>query len=364
MATISLCMIVKNEEAILDRCLSSVEGIVDEIIIVDTGSTDGTVDLAQKYTKQVYHFDWIDDFSAARNFSFGLATMDYILWLDADDIIAAPNHSKLLDLKHQLSADVDSILMDYELAHDEYGQVTTKLKRNRIVKRAKGFIWRGAVHEYLEVHGNIMQSDVAVMHKSTKTHKSTRNLRIYEQQKLRGASFTARDLYYYANELREHGKFGDAIDYYQRFLQTKEGWLEDVIWACSHLAECYRGLNMEEEELGALLHSMHYDRPRPEICCQIGFYFLKRNQPSRASFWYEIALQPELKPNTWGLSNPACHTWLPHLQLCVCYDRLGEYDRAYRHSELAREYRPDDERMLHNKRYLESVLQKQVFAKN
>ena len=74
MVSISLCMIVKNEESILERCLDSLHGLMDEIIIVDTGSTDNTKQVALKYTNQVYDFSWCDDFAAARNFSFSKAT--------------------------------------------------------------------------------------------------------------------------------------------------------------------------------------------------------------------------------------------------------------------------------------------------
>ena len=76
MATVSLCMIVRNEEDVLGRCLESVKDIVDEIIIVDTGSTDRTKEIAGRFTNTVYDFPWIDDFSAARNFSFSKATID------------------------------------------------------------------------------------------------------------------------------------------------------------------------------------------------------------------------------------------------------------------------------------------------
>ena len=83
MVTVSLCLIVKNEADRLDNCLKSVAEAVDEIIIVDTGSTDETKEIARRYTDKVYDFTWCDDFSAARNESFRHATKDYILWLDA-----------------------------------------------------------------------------------------------------------------------------------------------------------------------------------------------------------------------------------------------------------------------------------------
>ena len=80
MITISLCMIVKNEEKNLPRCLNSIKDLVDEIIIVDTGSTDQTKEVAARYTDQVLDFKWIDDFAAARNFAFDQSQMQYCMW--------------------------------------------------------------------------------------------------------------------------------------------------------------------------------------------------------------------------------------------------------------------------------------------
>lgn len=86
MISVSLCMIVKNEEDVLERCLKSVAGLVDEIIIVDTGSTDRTREIATHFTNQIFDFPWQDDFSAAQNEAFSHASMDYCMWLDADDV--------------------------------------------------------------------------------------------------------------------------------------------------------------------------------------------------------------------------------------------------------------------------------------
>jgi glycosyltransferase involved in cell wall biosynthesis len=87
MKTIALCMIVKNEEEYLRRCLDSVRDKVNQIVIVDTGSTDETVSIAKEYTNEVYHFEWVNDFAAARNESIRYARTDYILVLDADEYL-------------------------------------------------------------------------------------------------------------------------------------------------------------------------------------------------------------------------------------------------------------------------------------
>ena len=102
MASISLCMIVKNEEEVLGRCLDSVSDLVDEIIIVDTGSVDETKRIASVYTDKVETFPWIDDFAAARNFAFQKGTGDYLFWLDADDVITEEEQKKLMKLKMRL----------------------------------------------------------------------------------------------------------------------------------------------------------------------------------------------------------------------------------------------------------------------
>ncbi len=353
--TISLCMIVKNEEKTIARCLDSVADLVDEIIVVDTGSTDNTVEILKKYTDKIYHFEWIDDFAAARNFAFDKATMEYILWLDADDVIYEKDRRKFATLKQTLNYSVDSVSMEYHLAFDSEGNVTSKLRRNRLVKRANGFRWYGAVHECLLVGGNILVSDIAVTHVSVE-HESDRNLRIYEARLARGERFEPRDLYYYANELLDHGRRADAVEFYRRFLDTNQGWIEDVIAACGKLADCYHNLNQPDKEMEYTLQSFLHDTPRADFCCRMGYYFLQKSEWKKAAFWYELATQLPKPENHWGLVNTACWTWLPHVQLCVCYDRMGDYRKAYEHNEMARRYRSSDEFMLLNKSYLEGRL--------
>src|SRR2546430_1929302 len=92
---VSLSMIVKNEAHRLGKCLGSVAVLVDEIIIVDTGSTDGTQELAAKYGAKVIDFPWRDDFAAARNMGLDHATGEWIFWLDADHWLDEENRQRL-----------------------------------------------------------------------------------------------------------------------------------------------------------------------------------------------------------------------------------------------------------------------------
>lgn len=353
--TISLCMIVKNEEATISRCLQSVEQIADEIVIVDTGSTDKTKELVSQFTDKIFDFEWIDDFAAARNYAFSKATQDYILWLDADDVFFERDRQLFLELKSTLNREVDVVSMLYNLSIDQYGQVISQLRRNRLVKREKNFRWIGAVHEYLEVFGKRLESDIAVTHQPVR-RDGDRNLRIYEQRLQKGEVFSPRDLYYFANELRDHRLFNRAIEYYQRFLATKQGWVEDNISACAKLADCFYELHDVENQLKYIYLSFQYDIPRADSCCRLGFHHLNNNQLNQAVFWYKLATQLENPNSSWGMVNRQCSTWLPHLQLCVCYSRIGDYRRAYEHNEMAAKFIPNDWRIEHNRNFLRTKL--------
>ena len=157
--SLSLCMIVKDEAKTLERCLNSVKSFINEIIIVDTGSKDETKIIASRFNAKIYDFKWINDFSAARNFSFSKATSDYIMWLDGDDYINDDDIRKIKLLLENMDDSYDYVSAEYILARNNEGKVTTSLRRNRIVKRKCRFIWIGNVHEYLEVYGKGLEGE-------------------------------------------------------------------------------------------------------------------------------------------------------------------------------------------------------------
>src|SRR5580658_1616487 len=108
---VSLCMIVRNEEANLPPCLASVAGLTDEVVVVDTGSHDRTKEIALAHGARVFDFAWCDDFSAARNESLRHARGDWVLWLDADDRVTAENRMRLQKLLRELPDAPDGFMM-------------------------------------------------------------------------------------------------------------------------------------------------------------------------------------------------------------------------------------------------------------
>lgn len=112
MPPISVCMIAKNEEKNIERCLAAIKPYGFEIVVVDTGSTDRTKEIAARYTDKIFDFTWIDDFSAARNFSLQRASNDYVLILDCDEVITELDRELMSDMMGQFPEAVGRLAID------------------------------------------------------------------------------------------------------------------------------------------------------------------------------------------------------------------------------------------------------------
>lgn len=352
MKSLSLCMIIKDEEETLGRCLECVKEIVDEIIIVDTGSSDRSKEIARRYTRNVYDFVWTDDFSEARNFSFSKATKDYIMWLDADDVMLAEDQVKLLKLKQVLDGKIDVIYMKYNMTKGKR-EVESTFWRERIVKREKGFKWDGPVHEHIISSGNIIKVDIAITH--MKMHSSgDRNLRIFESYMAKGNQLRGSQYFYYARELLISGLIDKAIKYYKIFLRTRGALRSNYLNACMDLSACYELKKDSRNSLKALLKFFEIDVPRAEICCKIGAYYKIRGEYEKAIVWYELAPNTPMPQQSIGVIMPAFWDYVPYMELSACYYKLGDIEQAIYYNEKAAKVRPNDEKVLNN-RYLFAV---------
>ena len=355
MVSVSLCMIVKNEEDVLERCLESAAELVDEIIIVDTGSTDRTKEIAARFTDQIYDFPWRDDFAAARNESFSHASMDYCMWLDADDVLLEEDQTSFLALKENLDPSVSVVMAPYHTGFDENSRVTFSCYRERLIKNRAGMSWVGAVHEAVTPVGAVLYGAFAVTHRKTRPSDPDRNLRIYQAQLDAGKELEPRQQFYYGRELYYHHSWEEALAVFERFLEEGRGWVENNIDACCHCAYCHKELGHDQAALEALFRTFAYDRPRAEVCCDIGLWFFQREQYRQAAYWYALALTCTRDDRRGGFVSPDCYGYLPCIQLCVCYSRLGDRKRAETFNELAAACKPDSPAVLHNRTVFQSL---------
>lgn len=137
MSTLALCMIVKDEEYFLEECLSCAKPFVDEIVVLDTGSTDSTVEIAKRYADVVEHFDWVDDFSAARNASLELVNAEWILVLDADERIDPDGYAMIREVMKNPDKD-GYVLFHHNYSHDSGGHRFPADPSNEFTK---GYSW-------------------------------------------------------------------------------------------------------------------------------------------------------------------------------------------------------------------------------
>jgi len=211
---ISISIIVKNEESCLAKCLESVKDF-DEIIIVDTGSTDKTKEIAKKYTDKIYDFEWCDDFSKARNFALEHCTGDWILSIDADEELVTP------------PTNFDGNVMSVTLSNNGYTH-----NYPRLFKR--GVRWVGAIHEVPDklAEGH---SGAVIKYGYSEAHKKDpdRNLRILQKSERK-----PRTLYYLGNEYFERKKYDKAIEHYLEYLKVAY-WQPEIADAHLRLGRCY-----------------------------------------------------------------------------------------------------------------------------
>ena len=350
-------MIVKNEEEVIGRCLESVRDMVDEIVIVDTGSEDKTKEIAGRYTDKIYDFAWCDDFAAARNYSFSLAGGDFLMWLDADDVILEEDRLKFIEKKKELTPEISIVMMRYNAAFDEKGNPTFSYYRERLINRSLNCRWIGAVHEVIPLQGNVEYWDISVTHRKVSQKDPGRNLRILQKIVDSGKPMDARQMFYYGRELLTNGETEKAEEVLRQYLDSGAGWKENQISACLDLAECRTKLGDEEGAFRALLSSFRYDRPRPEICCRIGSFFMKQEDYLTAVYWFEQAMQCKVDITSGGFVSLDSVGFLPAIQLCICWDRLGDVDKAFFYHKKSEEYRPENPSVIYNKRYFEKKME-------
>jgi tetratricopeptide (TPR) repeat protein len=190
--TVSLCMIVKDEEAMLPRCLAAIADHVDELIVVDTGSSDRTVEIAASFGARVLHHEWDGDFSAARNVGLDAATSDWLMYLDADEVLVEGDGPRLRELLGHTWREGFWLTETNHVGEMEDGAAVAhnalRLFRNRPEYRFEGRVHEQFAHRLPALPERIEPSPVRVDHYGylgavrDSKEKSRRNLELLERQ--------------------------------------------------------------------------------------------------------------------------------------------------------------------------------------
>ncbi|HLO97997.1 MAG TPA: glycosyltransferase [Fimbriimonas sp.] len=167
-ANISLCMIVKNEERVLDQCLESAKPFFNEIIIVDTGSTDRTKEIAKSHGVNLIESTWPDSFAEARNESLSHATGDWIFWLDADDVLPLQSGEAILHAAINATQDITGFVVPVQFVEEGPG-AGTKVDHVKLIRNFSGISFEGRIHEQVltsirQYGGEIVRLNAVVLH--------------------------------------------------------------------------------------------------------------------------------------------------------------------------------------------------------
>lgn len=321
MITVSLCMIVKNEESVLKRCLDSVADLVEELIIVDTGSTDATKEIASAYEHaKLYDFAWIDDFSAARNYAFSKATQEYIYSADADEVLDAENRERFRLLKEALLPQVEIVQMKYA-NQLQFGTVYNfdEEYRPKLFKRLREFRWMDPIHETIQTEPVIYDSEVVITHMPEKLH-ADRDFQAFQRLAQRGERLSGRLLDMYARELFIAGEPQDFIQAEKLFEQAAadtERSAAEVKIAClvAAAAARRRGDAARFFQYGMKVMA---EGGNAELCLELGDFYRDGQNYEEAVLWYYNACyetEAELAVRVKGRETLE--------KLADCYEKLG-----------------------------------------
>ncbi|UCD56421.1 MAG: tetratricopeptide repeat protein [Candidatus Hydrogenedentota bacterium] len=321
--TISLCMIVRNEEKYLKQCIQSARKAADEIIVVDTGSEDGTVEIARRLGARIFHHPWNNDFSEARNFSISHATSDWILYLDADEVLTRDACARIRNLTKR-SGTMGYILIQRNYTNDSgvAGWRPCETSRPeaggyagwfpapivRLFRNHPEIRFEGAVHELVDysishLEGKIELTDVAIHH-----YGKVRDLDYIRSKQ---------ELYLNLGIEKAAGQPNDAKAHYELGVQ-------------------YLELGLSEKGIRSLKRSLELNPDQPKAHCDLGVALERCGRLPDAADHYANALKLDPE-NSQALVN-----------LGAAYARMGRFDEASDLFDRALKLSPNDPIALNN----------------
>ncbi len=351
--SIALAMIVKNEAHNLSTILQSVRGCFDQIHITDTGSTDNTVQFLEKINEQIrdgskgweglpeikiHHFEWINDFAAARNYSFSHASTDYVMWLDADDSLS--DKDAFIKWRDTVMHSAHYWVAIYNYAFNAKGEADCKFIRERVVKRDYGFKWEYFVHEGLlmsepKKYWPQRVTSWCVNHVRSEADKQIdfmRNIKLFESHDY--DTLPPRMKFYYGKELTENDKPERGVKPLIEAIRSGKLDQHDLLLSIQYGAQALCKLQRYPEAIDILMNGLKIAINRAEFWCLLGDIYQMSGMVVNAVMSYQIAMKcsPDDLGGTIVLS-PHAYGEYPRIMLAQLHLKTGNVKGAAEYIE-------------------------------
>jgi tetratricopeptide (TPR) repeat protein len=342
---LSMVLIAKDEQDNVRDCFDSFWDDVDEVVFVDTGSTDETVAAVHAYAKahpgtklKVAHYHWKGDFAAARAYADSLATGDWLAWADLDDTVhGIPNLRKLAE---SANADVNAFFCSYEYALNEQGECICELWRERLVRKGAGS-WIDRVHESQVIQGVVVKVDPSTArwtHRKPPFTQSDRNTKILEKW-VEEEPTNPRVLANLARDYMSAGKFKEAIPFYERYLRVGGQQPQTRAQATRQLSTALCAIERFDWARELTLRAFGECPTWPDTYLTLAEIALVRCDWPTAIHFAEQVVRIG-KPETLLIVNPQDYDARPRAMIATALASLGKTDEACELAEQALELAP------------------------
>ncbi|QQU33933.1 glycosyltransferase [Bacillus cereus] len=336
---LSACLIVKNEEEMLRKCLESLRMVVEEIIVVDTGSTDSTKEIAKQFTDKVYDFEWTNDFSEARNFAASKANGEWIVAIDADECVDPDNFKEAINEIKSHQNKFNMYLVEITSFSGTLGENTTVNQMPRIYINDGTICYKRAIHEQLEAAEGELRvslSSLKVYHYGyllnvvVKQNKENRNIQIIEKE-MNKEDNIAFSYFNYGQELRRLNKQEEALNHFIKAYTCKksvdEGWVRTCLF---YIIECLVMLKRFEEALEIVGDTEELWPLAPDFTFWKGeIYFLQKRYDDAKEIYQNILVNNEIYTDI--IYHFDRKTFLPHERLGQIYEIENNEGEAINH---------------------------------